>query len=79
MILYELNKGYRKRFKKAIRYRFNSIIHNIVWRYILNKIEERNKAKSEKNYEIADSIRNELYDKGIELIDIREGTTYKII
>jgi len=46
--------------------------------YILSKIEERNKAKSEKNYALADEIRKELLDKGIELMDTREGTKYKI-
>ena len=46
---------------------------------ILSLIEKRNEAKKNKDYELADSIRNELLDKGIELIDTREGTTYKII
>ena len=46
--------------------------------YILSKIEERKNAKSEKNFALADSIRNELLEKGIELIDTREGTKYKI-
>lgn len=47
--------------------------------YILGKIEERREAKLNKNYELSDSIRAELLDKGIELIDTREGTTYKIV
>ena len=46
---------------------------------IIEKIEQRNNAKKEKNYELADKIRNELLESGIELIDTREGTTYKII
>jgi cysteinyl-tRNA synthetase len=46
---------------------------------ILSKIEERNEAKKNKNFEKADSIRNELLEKGIKLIDSREGTTYEII
>ena len=46
--------------------------------YINSKIEERNKAKAEKNYSLADEIRNELLEKGIELMDTREGTKYKI-
>ena len=46
---------------------------------IMAKIGERNNAKKEKNYELADKIRNELLESGIELIDTREGTTYKII
>ena len=47
--------------------------------YILSKIEERNEAKKNKDYNLADQIRNELLDKGIELMDTREGTKYKII
>ena len=46
---------------------------------ILELIEKRNEAKKSRDYELADSIRNELYNRGIELIDTREGTTYKII
>ena len=46
--------------------------------YINNKINERNEAKKNKDYALADSIRNELLEKGIELLDTREGTTYKI-
>ena len=46
--------------------------------YIKSKIEERNEAKKNKNYELADSIRNELLEKGIVLKDTREGTTYEI-
>ncbi len=46
--------------------------------YILSKIEERKIAKQNKNYELSDSIREELLSKGIELIDTREKTIYKI-
>ena len=46
---------------------------------ILKKIEERKQAKANKDYELADKIRDELFDKGIKLIDSREGTTYEII
>lgn len=45
--------------------------------YIIELIEKRNTAKKSKNFELADSIREELYSKGIMLIDTREGTTYK--
>ena len=47
--------------------------------YILAKIEERNNAKKEKNYALADQIRDELANKGIILKDSREGTTYEIL
>lgn len=46
---------------------------------ILEKIELRNKAKLEKNYELADKIRDELLKDGIKLIDSRDGTTYEFI
>ena len=47
--------------------------------YILSKIEERNQAKRDKDYTKADSIRDELLEKNIKLIDSREGTTYELL
>ena len=47
-------------------------------KYILEMIEQRNLAKQQKNYELADQIRQDLLDKGIILKDSREGTTYEI-
>ena len=46
--------------------------------YINKKIEERREAKLNKDYELADSIRKELEEKGIILKDTREGTTFEI-
>ncbi len=46
--------------------------------YINEMIDKRNEAKKNKNYALADSIRNELLEKGIELKDTREGTIYQI-
>lgn len=46
---------------------------------IKRKIKERDDAKSSKNYELADKIREELLTKGIKLIDTREGTTYEFV
>lgn len=46
--------------------------------FINSKIEERNEAKKNKNYELADQIRNELLEMGIILKDTREGTTFEI-
>ncbi len=46
---------------------------------ILKLIEARNEARKKKDFELADSIRDDLYKKGIELFDTREGTTYKIV
>ena len=48
-------------------------------KYILEKIEQRKQAKLNKDYSLADSIRNELLEKGIELKDTREGTTWSKI
>ena len=46
---------------------------------ILSKIEERNIAKKNKDFATADKIRDELLDKGVKLIDGRDGTTYELI
>ena len=44
---------------------------------ISQKIDDRNKARENKNYEEADNIRNELLDKGV-LIEDKDGkTTWK--
>lgn len=45
--------------------------------YILNKIAARNKARLEKNYIVADQIREELLKEGIILKDTKDGTTYE--
>ncbi|MBR1679208.1 MAG: cysteine--tRNA ligase [Bacilli bacterium] len=47
--------------------------------YILKKIEERRISKLNKNFALADSIRDELFSKGVLLKDGREGTTYEIL
>jgi cysteinyl-tRNA synthetase len=41
-------------------------------------IEERKQAKAAKNYAEADRIRTYLLEKGVTLIDSREGTTFRI-
>ena len=46
---------------------------------ILDLIEKRSEAKKNKDFELADSIRSELENRGIILVDTREGTTYKIV
>ncbi len=46
---------------------------------ILAKIEERNNAKKNKDFVLADKIRDELFEKGVKLIDSKEGTTYELI
>lgn len=44
--------------------------------YVKDMIEKRKEAKKNKDFELADQIRNELLEKGIELKDTREGTTW---
>ena len=51
---------------------------NISKDYIEDKINERNIAKKEKDFSLADNIRDELHEKGIVLNDTREGTTWTI-
>ena len=46
--------------------------------YINEKIEARKAAKKAKNFAEADAIRNELLEKGITLLDTREGTKFSI-
>ena len=46
-------------------------------RWILDLIAARAEAKKAKNYAEADRIRGELSEKGIILVDTKEGTTYK--
>jgi len=46
--------------------------------YINEKIEARKQAKADKNYALADAIRAELLEKGVTLVDKREGTEFII-
>ena len=45
-------------------------------KYIESQIKLRIEYKKNKDFESADKIRNELLNKGIELKDTREGTTW---
>ena len=47
--------------------------------YIKETITKRNVAKQNKDYILADKLREELKDKGIIIKDSREGTTYEIV
>ena len=46
--------------------------------YINEKIAERAAAKKNRDFALADAIRAELLEKGITLVDSREGTTFKL-
>ena len=41
---------------------------------LLEKLEARNTAKAEKNYELADSLRDEIAAAGYKIIDDRSGS-----
>ena len=45
--------------------------------FVLAKIEERKAAKKEKNFALADAIRDELLEKGIVIKDTREGVVWE--
>ena len=45
---------------------------------ILLKINERNKARDKKNYNLADQIRKELLDKGVLIEDKGDKTSWKL-
>jgi len=47
--------------------------------FIKQMIDQRTEAKNEKNYALADKIRDELKEIGVVLKDSKEGTTYKIV
>lgn len=57
----------------------NVSIKNIDKAKIEEKIKERLKAKQEKNYALADKIRDELLNEGVKLIDTKDETTYEFI
>ena len=92
-VLYDLLKdenvnGHTKKtliddFDKVLSLDLTKVIDNSIdselEKEILEKIEERNNAKKEKNFIKADSIRDELMKKGIKLVDTREGTIYELI
>ncbi|MBP5293150.1 MAG: cysteine--tRNA ligase [Clostridia bacterium] len=46
--------------------------------YIQEQIQKRADAKKNKDYATADAIRNDLAEKGVVLIDSKEGTTFQI-
>ena len=74
----ELIKNFDKVFDLNLAKETNSVDSDLE-SYILEKIEERKEAKANKDYALADSIRDELVAKGIKLIDTKDGTTYELI
>ena len=47
--------------------------------FILEQIAKRTEAKRNKDFALADAIRDDLLKQGIRLIDGRDGTTYEVI
>ena len=89
-ILYDVlkSKDLSDRSKRMLVEKFDSVlslalleeeIDTTLDDYALSMIEKRKIAKENKNYEEADRIRDELLEKGIKLIDGREGTTYELL
>ena len=67
--LFNINKNEWEKFKK--------LNTNISEDFILKKINERDKAKKNKNFVLADKIREELLTKGIVLEDLKDNTIWK--
>jgi len=56
----------------------NNAVDEDLKKYVEDMIEKRRLAKLQKDFATADAIRSELLSKGIELIDTKDGTTFKI-
>ena len=54
-------------------------IKDIDVNFIQQMIDKRTEAKNERDYALADKIRDELKELGVELKDSKEGTIYKIV
>ena len=67
--LFNVDKNQWENFKKS-----NADISE---NFILKKIKERNKAKIDKNFDLADEIRKELLNKGIVIEDLKDKTVWK--
>tara|TARA_B100001179_G_scaffold220727_1_gene195513 strand:- start:1996 stop:3048 length:1053 start_codon:yes stop_codon:yes gene_type:complete len=93
-IIFELTHDINKNFSQTkkvneginLLYKFGSVLgfdfdrSNTFDDKEINKmIESRNKFREEKNYQKADLIRDQLLEKGIEILDSKEGTNYRKI
>ena len=56
---------------------FKKLNTNISEEFVINKIKERDKAKKDRNFDLADKIRNELLNKGILIEDLKGKTIWK--
>ena len=67
--LFNINKNQWEDFKKVNK--------NISEEFILRMINERDQAKKIKNFGLADKIRNELFNKGVLIEDLKDKTIWK--
>ena len=67
--LFNINKNQWDDFKK--------LNTNISEKFILKMINERDFAKKNKNFDLADKIREELLDKGVSIEDLKDTTIWK--
>ena len=74
----ELIKSFDKVFSIDLIRENNKDLSDEFVSYINEMIEKRNKAKKDKDYALADKIRDELLSKNIIIKDTREGTVYEI-
>ena len=61
---------------KIDREKFKKSKIKITEKMILSKIKDRENAKNNKNYELADKIRDELSNEGIDIKDIKDKTIW---
>ncbi len=83
------NLEYKKEFVSACNFvglltenkeewlKFKKEKSNVSEEYIQNKIKQRNLARDSKNYKLADQIRNELLEKGVQIEDKDGKTSWK--
>lgn len=76
---YQLIKDFDRVLSLNLTVEMDEVINDEIKQEILEKIEQRNQAKKDKDFLLADKIRDELLSKGIQLIDTREGTIYEIM
>ena len=67
--LFNINKNEWEEFKRSNL--------NVSKEFILKKINERDQAKKSKNFELADKIREELFNKGVVIEDLKGNTNWK--
>ena len=70
-------RGEASDFVASVKQKYTKLL-NIDEQYVLEQIEKRAQAKQQKDYALADEIRNQLDEKGIMLKDSSAGTDWDI-